>query len=85
MTADIAALDTPLPQVEANARRIALPGLLAEQAHQLADDSVWITNPPATTPATNDTYPGWQERIAATEARNKKTRDARRKTIGAAS
>ncbi|WP_420032315.1 hypothetical protein ACN2WE_05480 [Streptomyces sp. cg28] len=71
MTVDIAALDTPLPQVEADARRLALPGLLAEQDHQLADDSVWITNPPAVTPATNDSYPGWAERIAALAVHNK--------------
>jgi hypothetical protein len=70
MTADITALDTPLPQVEADVRRIAAAGLLAEQKHQLADNPEWPATPAATTPATDASYPGFAEYIAVVEARN---------------
>lgn len=90
MTADIAALDVRTAVLELrllNARiaeQIAHPkktglataGECAEYAHMRADDSVWITNPPATTPATDATYPGWAERIARLAARNKQFRRA---------
>lgn len=70
MTANIAALDTSLPQVEADVRRIAAAGLLAEQKHQLADNPEWPAVPAAATPATDASYPGWSHHIAQAAALN---------------
>jgi hypothetical protein len=71
MSLDIAALDTPAAQVEANARRIARQQLVPEQALDMDPAHAWwSTHTPATTPAVDDDYPGWAERIAAIQKLN---------------
>lgn len=75
MTVEISALDVPLAQVESAVRHIASQQLLGEQAHDLDDYSVWCAQHPlAQTPATDQTYPGWAEHIAAIERLNEKKR-----------
>lgn len=72
MTADIAAVDAPLAQVEADVRKATLLAA-ADKAHSRSDrigdsHAAWLVTHPDAAKATEPD--GWAERIAAIEARN---------------
>ena len=78
MTRPIAALDVPLPEVEADACFLAA----AARTHSPSDRLAFLLDVklhhPSEPLSTNDDYPGWAEWVAAREADNRRAREAAR-------
>lgn len=77
MTADLSALDVPLAMVEADACFLRAAERAADPAEKLAYllDAKLVHHPEVL--ATDDSYPGFAEWIAAREAANRRAREAK--------